>query len=233
MKLLCQRHHGLFSRDGISFAKAAVGFLRGDPGHHSWRSTMQWGKKNLGADLGGTAAIASGIKALQGSLSDNTTPDQFCEQLARIFQVQPTEVALLQLEKGCLRFLFPPQLKTAGSIPVSSSSSIVAHTAMSKKAEFFNNFSKVKHASIFETVRLGSPEDNSTFTNPPIQKLLSAPVLDEAGNVAGVLQISRKGYELSSAGPDFSLEHLHHIERAASIAAHARFMKKRSAASVK
>jgi hypothetical protein len=192
---------------------------------------MQRGKRNLGTDPAETTAIASGITALQSSVSDNATADQFCNQLSRIFQVQSTEVALLQLEKGCLKFLFPPQLKTAGSIPVSSSSSIVAHTSMSKKAELYNNFPKVKHASIFETVKLGSPEDNSTFTNPPIQKLMSAPVLDEAGNVAGVLQICRKGYDLASAGPDFSSEHLHQLERAANIAAQSPFMKKRSAAS--
>src|SRR5664279_2456289 len=192
---------------------------------------MQRAKRNLGTDPEETAAIASAITTLQGAVSDNSTPDQFCGRLAKIFQVQPTEVALLQLEKGCLKFLFPPQLKTAGSIPVSSSSSIVAHTSMSKKAELYNNFPKVKHASIFETVKLGSPEDNSTFTNPPIQKLMSAPVLDEAGNVAGVLQISRKGYDLASAGPDFSLEHLHQVERAARVAAQAPFMKKHSAAS--
>jgi hypothetical protein len=177
-----------------------------------------------------TVAIASGIRALQSSLSDGTTPDEFCNKLSRIFRVQQTEIALLQLEGGCLRFIFPPQLTTAGSIPVSSSSSIVAHTAMSKKAELFNNFSKVKHASIFETVKLGSPEDNSTFTNAPIQKLVSAPVLDQAGNVAGVLQVCRKGYDLASAGPDFTLEHLYLVERAAKVAAQAPFMKKRAAA---
>jgi hypothetical protein len=106
----------------------------------------------------------------------------------------------------------------------------VAHTATSKKAEYYNNFASVKHASIFETVKLGSPEENSTFTNPPIQKLVSAPVLDQAGNVAGVLQICRKGYDVGSAGPDFTSEHLQQVERAAKVAAQAPFMKKRLAA---
>lgn len=192
---------------------------------------MLRGKRNHGSDPEETAAIASGITALQSSVSDTATADQFCGQLSRIFQVQQTEVALLQLENGCLKFLFPQALKIAGSIPVSSSSSIVAHTAMSKKAELYNNFPKIKHASIFETVKLGNPEDNSLYTNPPIQKLMSAPVLDETGNVAGVLQICRKGHDLASAGPDFSLEHLHQVERAAKVAAQAPFMKKRVAAS--
>ena len=191
---------------------------------------MQRGLKNSGASAAEATSIASGISALQSSLRDRMTPEEFCKQLAKIFQVQQTEIALLQVEAGCLKFLFPPQLKTAGSIPVSSSSSIVAHTATSKKAEYYNNFASVKHASIFETVKLGSPEENSTFTNPPIQKLVSAPVLDQAGNVAGVLQICRKGYDVGSAGPDFTSEHLQQVERAAKVAAQAPFMKKRLAA---
>jgi hypothetical protein len=191
---------------------------------------MQRGRKNFGADPAEAAAITSGLAALQASLSAQSTPEEFCDRLAKIFQVQRTEVALLQLEKGCLKFLYPPQLKIAGSIPVSSSSSIAAHTASSKKAELYNNFPKIKHASIFETVKLGSPEENSTFTNPPIQKLVSAPVLDEAGNVAGVLQICRKGYDLVSAGPDFNPEYLRQVEEAAAVAAQAPFMKQRSAA---
>jgi hypothetical protein len=191
---------------------------------------MQRGKRNIETDPAETAAIASGITALQDSVSEKSTADEFCHQLAKIFQVEPTEVALLQLEKGCLRFLFPSQLKIAGSIPASSSSSIVAHTAMSKKSEFYNNFLKVKHASVFESVKLSVPEDNSS-THTPIQKLMSAPVLDEAGNVAGVLQICRKGYDLASVGPDFTSEHLHQLERAARLAAQAPFMKKRSAVS--
>ena len=181
---------------------------------------------NTGRDS--VATIASGLAVLQGSLTEHTSPEQFCHELAKVFQVQSTEVALLQLEAGCLRFLFPPPLRTAGSIPVSSSSAIAARTASSKKSELYNNFAKIKHASIFETVKLGSPEENSTFTNPPIQKLMSAPVLDDEGNVLAVIQLCRKGYDLHSCGPDFSLEHLHHLERAARITAKAAFLRKRS-----
>jgi hypothetical protein len=190
-------------------------------------SSVQPTKTNSGAEK---SAVTAGILALQASLKESTTSEQFCKQLAKIFQVQQTEVALMRLESGCLKFLFPAQLKTAGSIPVSSSSSIAAHTATSKKAEFYNNFSRVKHASIFETVKLGSPEENSTFTNPPIQKLISAPVLDKAGNVIGVLQVCRKGYDVRSAGPDFGSEQLEQVEQAARAAAKASFMQLRSAA---
>jgi hypothetical protein len=65
-------------------------------------------------------------------LSQAATPQQFCTALAKLFGVRPTEVALMRLEKGLLSFLFPEQLKTAGSIPVSSSSAIAAHTSTTR-----------------------------------------------------------------------------------------------------
>ena len=71
-----------------------------------------------------------------------------CMVLAKIFRVQYTEVALLRLEGGLLRFVFPEYLRTTGAIPLSSKA-VAAHTALSKKAEIFNNFARVKHASIF------------------------------------------------------------------------------------
>ena len=75
-----------------------------------------------------------------------------CMVLAKIFRVQYTEVALLRLEGGLLRFVFPEHLRTTGAIPLSSKA-VAAHTALSKKAEIFNNFARVKHASIFETIK--------------------------------------------------------------------------------
>ena len=76
-----------------------------------------------------------------------------CAQvLAKIFRVQYTEVALLRLEGGLLHFVFPEYLRTTGAIPLSSKA-VAAHTALSKKAEIFNNFARVKHASIFETIK--------------------------------------------------------------------------------
>ena len=88
-------------------------------------------------------------------LDQDVTPGQVCSVLARMFQVQQTEVALLRLDRGLLQFIYPEELRTAGSIPISSTS-IAAHTAISKKSEIFNNFARVKHASVFETVKLGA-----------------------------------------------------------------------------
>ncbi len=147
----------------------------------------------------------------------------FCGVLAKVFRVRQTEVALLQLEKGLLRFLFPEALKTAGSIPVSSATAVAAHTAVTKKVELFNSFTKVKHASIFETVKLGKTEDADASESAPIQKLISAPVLSAEGRVIGVLQVSRKGLDLTLAGADFTLDDLKKLEKAAKVASKAAF----------
>ncbi|HLV88095.1 MAG TPA: GAF domain-containing protein [Candidatus Sulfotelmatobacter sp.] len=141
-----------------------------------------------------------------------------CMVLAKIFRVQYTEVALMRLENGLLRFVFPEYLRTTGAIPLSSKA-VAAHTALSKKAEIFNNFARVKHASIFETIK---PEGNETIdeaTAPaPIQKLMSVPVMDRNSSVVGVIQISRKGLDPKFA-QDFSREDLHDLELAAGLIA--------------
>ena len=131
--------------------------------------------------------FTAGILALQAWLKESTTSEQFCNQLAKIFQVPQTEVAaFMRFQWGCLQLFFPRSSRPRGSIAVSSSSSIAAHTATSKKAEFYNNFSRVKHAQSFRNRETGQPGRKSPpFTNPPIQKLVSAPVLDKAGNVIG------------------------------------------------
>src|SRR5438309_10536015 len=87
------------------------------------------------------------------------TPSEFCAELSKTFRVRSSEVVLLRLEGGMLKFLFPEELKTAGAIPLSGSSAIAAHTAISKMLELFNNFPRVKHASIFETVKLNHHSD--------------------------------------------------------------------------
>jgi hypothetical protein len=164
------------------------------------------------------------MSPLEHLLDQDVTPRQVCGVLAKIFQVQQTEVALLRLDGSLLQFIYPDELRTAGSIPLSSSS-IAAHTAISKKSEIFNNFARVKHASIFETVKLGESEGVDTSQPLPIQKLMSAPVVDENAKVLGVIQISRKGSEASFAGADFSREDLHELEMAAGILAESTVMR--------
>lgn len=152
------------------------------------------------------------------------TPEKFCIALAKLFGVRPNEVALLRLDKGLLKFISPEQLKTAGFIPVSSSSSVAAHTASTKKTQLFNTFTKVKHARVFESVKLaGGSEDQSEQAS--IQKLMSVPVLSQARKVLGVIQVSRKAFDASSAGPDFTPEDLQQLEIAAKVACNMQFMK--------
>jgi hypothetical protein len=139
--------------------------------------------------------------------------EQFLSELARIFHVRQHEIALFTLNNSMLRFLFPAELRMAGAIPVNGSS-LVARTALTQKAEFFNSFATVRHSSIFETIKVGTTTelDPSTMV---IQKLMTAPVVNPAGELAGVLQVSRKGPSLHNSGPDFTAEDLRLLEGAA------------------
>jgi hypothetical protein len=139
--------------------------------------------------------------------------------LAKVFRVQHAEVALMRLEGGLLKFIFPEHLVTTGAIPISSKA-VAAHTALSKKAEIFNNFARVKHASIFETIKpVGAvPEADAPASPTPIQKLMSVPILDQHSTVIGVIQISRKGLDPRFT-QDFSREDLHDLELAAGVLA--------------
>ena len=125
-------------------------------------------------------------------LEEGVTPLDVSMVLAKVFRVQYAEVALLRLEGGLLKFIFPDHLRTTGAIPISSKA-VAAHTALSKKAEIFNNFARVKHASIFETIKPVGAETEEPSAPAPIQKLMSVPILDQDSTVLGVIQISRKG----------------------------------------
>jgi hypothetical protein len=182
--------------------------------------------KPTSGQAGSGAAVAPALDraALEGRLAAASTPELCRKELAKIFSVRATEVALLRLENGLLKFLFPEELATAGSIPISSSSAVAAHTAVTKKVELFNNFTKVKHASIFESIKPGG-EKNEELQPATIHKLMSAPVLDKADKVLGVIQICRKGFDLASAGPDFTLDDLRQLEQAAKVLAQVEFMR--------
>ena len=137
-------------------------------------------------------------------------PEQVCAALAKIFSVDASEVGLLRLQGRSLSFLFPLALQTSGFIPLSSSA-LAAETAQSMKGSLFNNFAKVRHDSIFEVVAAGAKVNSSL---KQIQKLMSAPVIHD-GACLGVIQICRKGINPAAAGPDFDLDHLAKLQRAA------------------
>jgi hypothetical protein len=158
-------------------------------------------------------------------LNRAATPEKFCAALSKLFAVRLSEVALLRLEKGLLKFIFPEQLQTAGSIPVSSSSSVAADTATSKKTQMFNAFAMVKHARVFETIKITAGEETDPSEQAAIQKLMSAPVLTSDQRVLGVIQVSRKAFEAATAGPDFPRADFLQLEIAAKVAAKLPFMQ--------
>ena len=180
--------------------------------------------KNKTGPSAQAAASAPDPQALEQVLEQNPTAEDFCAELAKVFHVRQTEVALLRLDKTLLKFVYPAELATAGSIPISSSNAVAAHTATTKTAEIFNTFAAVKHASIFESIKLTDPQALDRFQQPPIQKLMSSPVLNQ-GKLVGVIQISRKGQDLESAGPDFTAQDLQNLGRAAKVLAKAAFMQ--------
>ena len=123
--------------------------------------------------------LPENLLPLGSVLGAGVTPLDVSMVLARVFKVQHAEVALLRLEGGLLKFVFPEHLRTTGAIPISSKA-VAAHTALSKKAEIFNNFARVKHASIFETIKPVGVEEEHPAPPAPIQKLMSVPILGQA-----------------------------------------------------
>src|SRR5580692_4774569 len=162
-------------------------------------------------------SLPENLLPLETILGHGVTPMDVSMVLAKIFRVQYTEVALLRLESGLLRFVFPEHLRTTGAIPLSSKA-VAAHTALSKKAEIFNNFARVKHASIFETIKPSSDASEEAVAPSPIQKLMSVPIMNQQLVVVGVIQISRKGLD-SKLAQDFSREDLHDLELVAGLLA--------------
>ncbi len=128
------------------------------------------------------------------------------EKIAKNLGVQTDEVAILGVSTRWrhLHFLVPQALKNVGFIPMSSTSALAARTARDSRAEINNNFSAVRHATVFEGVKA------ATTTGESIQKIVSAPILCE-GKVVGVMQISRKGATAMGAGADFTAEDLRKV----------------------
>ncbi len=173
------------------------------------------------------------VKAAKASLSDlermlsvSPNSESVCVTLAQILRVRRSEVALLRLEKGTLRFIFPPELRSAGVLPLTGSA-VAARTAATRSSFLSNTFMRVKHVSLFEAVKLGAgaDEDDRSREQMPIQKIMSVPVAGSAGKVLGVVQISRKGLDTSVAGADFTPEDLKQLEQAAEILSRMPFMQ--------
>ena len=126
-------------------------------------------------------------------------------ELSKLFSVKQDEVALLQLSENgsILSFLYPIKLRKVGSIPMTTTNSLAVRTARDKRPEMINNFPAQKHPTVFESVTL----DPKVQEKHPIQKILSAPLILD-GKPVGVVQISRKGKSLTTAGADFTIRDL-------------------------
>ena len=174
----------------------------------------------------GSAAKAAKVSVsdLESMLAISPSTDRVCLKLAQILRVRRNEVALLRLDKGSLRFIFPPELRSAGVLPLNGSA-VAARTAATRTPLLSNAFMRVKHVSLFEAVRLGAEVEDRSQEQMPIQKIMSVPVAAPGGSVVGVVQISRKGLDASLAGADFTNEDLRQLEHAAEILARMPFMQ--------
>jgi len=162
---------------------------------------------------------------LENMLTESPSSDRVCLKLAQILRVRRNEVALLRLEKGSLRFIFPAELRSAGVLPLTGPA-IAARTAATRTPLLSNTFMRVKHVSLFESVKLGVEEEEDQSQNQlPIQKIMSVPVALAGGQVVGVAQVSRKGLDPSVAGADFTSDDLKQLEQAAEIIARMPFMQ--------
>lgn len=107
--------------------------------------------------------------------AESPSPELLCLTLAQILRVRRNEVALLRLEKNCLRFVFPTELRAAGALPLSGPA-VAARTASARSSLLSNSFARVRHASLFETVKLGGVEaDEPGSQQLPIQKIHVGP----------------------------------------------------------
>jgi hypothetical protein len=179
---------------------------------------------NQGSAAKAAKATKAGVSELESMLSESPSSDRVCLKLAQILQVRRSEVALMRLEKGSLRFVFPPELRSAGVLPLTGSA-VAARTAATRTPLLSNAFMRVKHVSLFEAVKLGAETEDRSQEQMPIQKIMSVPVAPSGGNVMGVVQVSRKGLDASLAGADFTSEDLKQLEQAAEILSRMPFMQ--------
>ena len=156
-----------------------------------------------------TKSLAAELELLANRMTSEDAGNQqlsiaaLAERIAKNLHVKPEEVAILVVseKQRNLQFLVPEALRNVGSIPLSSTSALAARTARESRPDIVNNFTTVRHATVFEAVKADSLSANA------IQKIISAPILCE-GKVIGVIQISRKGSSAVQAGPDFTPDDL-------------------------
>jgi hypothetical protein len=146
--------------------------------------------------------IASAVESDPTALSQISL-SRIAGRIAKSLGVKSDEIALMGVSTRWrhLHFLVPESLKQVGFIPLSSTSAIAARTARESRPDIINNFASVRHATVFEGVKVGGEASEL------IQKMISAPILS-GDKVVGVIQVSRKGTNAKEAGPDFTADDL-------------------------
>lgn len=141
----------------------------------------------------------------QASTAPQISFASLAENIAKALSVRVDEVAILAVSNRWrhLHFIVPEALKNVGFIPLSSKSALAARTTRDNRPEIINDFSSVKHASVFEGVKLTSAAET-------IHKIISAPILS-GDRIVGVIQVSRKGANSKLAGPDFTSDDLNKV----------------------
>ena len=159
--------------------------------------------KSLAAEL---EVLASSLTTGDEHNSQLSIPS-LAERIAKTFDVKPDEVAILAVSEKWrhLYFLVPQALRHVGQIPLSSTNALAARNVRDNRAEMINNFTNVRHASVFEGVK------SQELTASVIQRILSAPISAD-GKVIGVIQVSRKAQKLAEAGPEFTSEDLRKLQ---------------------
>ena len=139
----------------------------------------------------------------KGGAPDAESFDKLAKMLAKLFNVDADEVAVLKFVSRykSLKFVIPQKLSPVGTIPLTSTTALAARTARDGRAEIVNNFSSSRHANVFEAVPLG--RDPSEL----IQKIMSAPILS-GKQILGVVQVCRKARTPALAGADFTQKDL-------------------------
>ena len=106
--------------------------------------------------------IANALEVDDGSKSQISLAG-IAERIAKNLGVKPDEVAIMGVSTRWrhLHFLVPESLKQVGFIPLSSTSAIAARTARESRPDIINNFAGVRHATVFEGVKIGGETSES------------------------------------------------------------------------
>lgn len=150
--------------------------------------------------------LANAVEADNADAGQISLPS-VAARIAKNMGVKQDEVAILGLSTKWrhLYFLVPEALSKVGHIPLSSNTALAARTARERRAEINNDFAASRHASVFESVKIGAESAEA------IQKILSVPIQAD-GQVVGIIQISRKGPTARNAGPDFTAADLVNVQ---------------------